>query len=1052
MPNRPINPINQNIQHTPNIDAADPLIRAIALSTPDPERAENSLAALKRERPEEFERMSENDLYRAGMLFAYSQFLANYSIQKPAALREALALVERPVDAASLEREADKLLPLSPDALTPDAASAALRDFKKRLLLRITLRDVLKTVDPVEGMKELSALADLLIERALAFARLALIEKHGEPPSEALSFIALGKLGAGELNYSSDVDLICVHSDVPGDTSGTLSPHGSRLNRISAHEYYCKLVQNAARLISQNTPEGYVYRVDLRLRPDGQRGEPALPLQAMEVYYESWGREWERLALIRARHVAGNCALGSDFINMIRPFVYRKYIDMRSIDEIRNLKKKIDAKFNENDIKRGFGGIREAEFFVQALQIVYGGKEPLLQERSLLIALHRLRQKNLVGTDDYAVLGAEYLFLRRLEHVLQMLNDLQTHTVSGDLDALARKMGFPAGKAEFVRRLALTRQNVRRIYDSLFHRPAGQPARPTNSLFDPETGDEELLARLALRGVNPEGRALHYIKTIRGAMNSFKTLQSRRLQEDIIPVFAEKALSLKNPETALKNLLKFVEILTVNTAYLEIFKGRDALIDALVGVFSQSDHLSAIIMGNMRYMEVFAGGTPVKKTLWMMRRETASVVRAGTSIAEALCVHRKMEELRLGLMFLNGKRTIVEFMRGLTKTAESALQCAMDALLPDGDGTTEKTPRGIPGEMMQAIPDGMPEEKTGGMTTVGLGKLGGREITVGSDLDVIFISASEPGSTHIKAAERLMRAMMSYTREGTAYSVDARLRPDGSKGPLVISLAGFSLYYLKKAHPWEVQALIKARAVTGAAPLRREFLRASKEVILKRGAEVTAQDIRAMRERILKEHARTTNTTARASSFTARAAVDSGGRTAADSGGRTAADSDGRTAADSDGGSAAASSSRAAAASSSRCGDAARDTDVKLDDGGIEDIDFLIQYLQLKNACQHPLLLVQSTTGAIARLSALGLIEADTGRELSHNYYFLRTVETLLRLRAGGGAAGGIGGAEKAVESAPLAAFFGLDGAEEFFSRLKSVMSRTRVIVDALLK
>jgi glutamate-ammonia-ligase adenylyltransferase len=971
MPNKPINPITQNTQNAPTITtpaAPDPLLRSIALSTPDPDRAENSLAALKRERPEEFERLGQNDLYRAGMLFAYSQFLANYSIQNPAALIEALALIDRPVDAASLAPEADALLPLDP--LDPAGVSAALRDFKKRLLLRITLRDVLKTVDPVEGMKELSALADLLIGRALAYSRLAVIEKHGKPSGEAISLIALGKLGAGELNYSSDVDLICIHSDVPGDTSGTLSPHGSRLNRISAHEYYCKLVEGASRLISQNTPDGYVYRVDLRLRPDGQRGELSLPLQAVEVYYESWGREWERLALVRARHVAGSPALGADFINMIRPFVYRKYIDLRSIEEIGGLKKKIDAKFGENDIKRGYGGIREAEFFVQALQIVYGGKEPLLQERSLLIALHRLRQKNLVGTDDYAVLGAEYLFLRRLEHVLQMLNDLQTHTVSGDLDVLARKMGFPAGKAEFTDRLTETRHGVRRIYDSLFHRPAGEPARPENSLFDPETGDEELLARLALRGFGPDGRILHYIKTIRGAMNSFKTLRSRRLQEEIIPVFAEKALSLKNPETALKNLLKFVEILTINTAYLEIFKGQDDLMDALVGVFSQSDHLSSIIMGNMRYMEVFAGGTPVKKTLSMMRRELASALRPGVSTAEALCIHRKMEELRLGLMFLNGKKPAAEFMRALTMTAESALQCALDALLP------EETP--------EAPPSGKPEEIRG-MTTVGLGKFGGREITVGSDLDVMFVSASEPGRDQIKAAERLMRAMMSYTREGTAYLVDARLRPDGSKGPLVISLSGFSRYYLEKAHPWEVQALLKARPVTGEAALRAEFMRAAGEVISRRGAEVTAEDVRAMRERIKKERAGASLVTA-------------------------------------------------------------RDTDVKLDDGGIEDIDFLIQYLQLKNAARHPALLVQGTTRAISRLTALGLLEAGAGRELSQNYYFLRTVETLFRLRADGGVGG------RAGELEPPAAFFGQAGGAEFLSHLKATMARARSIVDALLR
>jgi glutamate-ammonia-ligase adenylyltransferase len=260
------------------------------------------------------------------------------------------------------------------------------------------------------------------------------------------------------------------------------------VNRITNHEFYCKVGEELTRFLSLNTDSGFAYRVDLRLRPEGQRGDIALALRGYEMYYESWGRAWERAMLLRARPVAGDRELGDSFMKMISPFVYRKYLDFSSIDEIRKLKTRIDSTFKKGDIKRGYGGIREIEFFGQALQLIYGGREPLLREKSILKVLHRLLLKGLIGQEDYFILSDNYRFLRTLEHRLQQLNDLQTHTIpSGDaeLNALARKMGFSCREA-FLDNLETRRMKVRKIYDSLFSEQKEEPSI-SSALFAEES-------------------------------------------------------------------------------------------------------------------------------------------------------------------------------------------------------------------------------------------------------------------------------------------------------------------------------------------------------------------------------------------------------------------------------------------------------------------------------------------------------------------------------------------------------------------------------------
>ncbi|RJP50661.1 MAG: hypothetical protein C4586_05455, partial [Anaerolineaceae bacterium] len=427
-----------------------------AASTPDPERAEKNLLSFMEGNPglgDELETQARN----VAWLFSCSQFLANFCTANPGVLFRALADMEQPLDRGVLSGRLDDELAVSDNVRAKTSGihgrelgrqMSAVRRCRLEGALKIALRDILKKTDLVGVMHELSILADVIISRSLAFLRLAMNETYGDPADDAFSVIGLGKLGGEELNFSSDVDLIYVYGTEAGETSGVLSQSGVTTNRISNHEYYCKLGEWLSRFLSLTTEAGFAYRVDLRLRPEGQRGDIALALRGYEMYYESWGRAWERAMLIRARPVAGDEGLGRDFLQMIRPFVYRKYLDYSSIDEIRRLKTRIDSTFKKGDIKRGPGGIREIEFFAQALQLIYGGREPLLQERSVLKALHMLMQKSLVGQEDYGLLSDNYRFFRTLEHRLQQLNDVQTHSVpSGqkEQEILGRKMGFRDG-------------------------------------------------------------------------------------------------------------------------------------------------------------------------------------------------------------------------------------------------------------------------------------------------------------------------------------------------------------------------------------------------------------------------------------------------------------------------------------------------------------------------------------------------------------------------------------------------------------------------------
>lgn len=889
------------------------LLKDATEATPDPERALKNLSAFLDENPSRADELQLH-IRSCALLFSCSQFLANYAVAHPDILFAVLQDLELPADRESLSAALQEKLAATgelhqqaPRSQTLEPFMRAVREFRMREMLRIMLRDVLKKADLVVTMHELSFLADVIITHAYDVIRRSLAETYGTPDNDAFTVIALGKLGGEELNFSSDVDLIFVYGTEAGETTGILTEQGITKNRITNHEYYCKTGETMNRFLSLNTETGFAYRVDLRLRPEGQRGDIALALRGYEMYYESWGRAWERAMLLRARPVAGDMALGREFMETIRPFVYRKYLDFSSIEEIKGLKTRIDAAFKKGDIKRGYGGIREIEFFAQALQLIYAGREPLLRERSTLKVLHLLLQKGLIGQEDYSVLSDNYRFLRTLEHRIQQVNDIQTHTLPSaeqELNALARKMGF-SGRVEFTEALDQRRTGVRAIYTSLFAEQAGVPSL-SGTVFDEDLGDAEMREYLSDAGFRDPDKAVRNIKSIQYSISNFQTLRGRRLLSEILPLFVDSALKTIAPDAALNHLQSFAQLLSTNESYVEVFSRNRELIGMLTYAFSQSEYLSKMLMGKPRYLEMIGWEEGLRKSLNGLLNEIHAGVAEGNSVQDTVRIVKKREEIRLGLFFLRKKVRITDVIKGLNRTAEAVLSASLEQI----------------------------PESPGDMTVIGFGKFGGREITFNSDLDIIFVCRDEVTQLHTRAAEKLLRMLASYTKEGIAYRVDTRLRPDGSKGPLVSSVEGFRDYYCTGAAFWEFQALLKARPVAGDVRTGLAFLSLARETLVSRQEKILASDIRQMRERIMKELSRE-----------------------------------------------------------------AEGYDVKLGPGGIEDIEFAVQYLQLDNCRRHPSLLVQETLKAITRLRDASVLARADADLLRTSYIFYRTLESFLRLR-----------------------------------------------------
>ncbi len=882
---------------------------------PDPERAKHNIESFLEHNPGYRDRLKIYEREIA-LLFSHSQFLANFAVSHPEKLFIALENLDLKVRENTMRQELTEMLILCDDL---SKAMQGLRVFKRSKLLHITLRDILVLQDTQSVLYDLSTLAEVILSVSLAYLIGLHCNRYGDMEGNPIAVIGLGKLGARELNYSSDVDLIFVYKE-DKDSAGVVSPNGSIINRLSASEYYSKLVEEYTRLLSKITDDGFVYRVDLRLRPQGQKGPVAMSLRAYEDYYESWGQMWERAALLRASPVAGDFALGKDFCDMIKPFVFRRYLDTETIRAIRDMKSQVEhlkADTVSRDIKRGYGGIREIEFFIQIFQLLYGGREPLLRERSTLVLIHRLLEKRLIGHEDYKRLSEGYLFLRTLENRLQQANDLQTHslpTSDRELLIIARKMGFSNGDT-FMSFLDELRTSVRAIYDSLLVSEDTQSidlGLLDNYFWDADSPIEHLIMQeLKETAIIDKHRAIYCLMKIKNSMHSFQTIRGRRLMEQIVPRFVKAAIKSPNPDRALARLIDLCQVFANNESYLEAVIKKEGIVPELIFVLSQSEYLSRLIISKAEYLDALLLGAIKRPSLYGFNKELA-LSSANYTDSSAIRVFKKKKEITLGTAFLAKRIEIESLMRGLSYTAEAVLQALQSRVFGKGHFKMGNNPIAI----------------------IAYGKLGGREIGFNSDLDIVFVTASEPANYDTRACQTLLRELMTYTKEGYLYKFDTRLRPDGSKGMLVISLEALRTYYLDTARAWELQALVKARPVGVLNPVAHKFMALRQEVLIRRFHEVTKSDVLAMRDRICKELSKDTEGS----------------------------------------------------------------MDLKLGRGGIKDIEFVTQYLQISHSKRYPSLLCQGTVNALKRLGRLGIIDEQEARSIKDSYQFLRTIEVLQRL------------------------------------------------------
>ncbi|MDH4163531.1 MAG: bifunctional [glutamate--ammonia ligase]-adenylyl-L-tyrosine phosphorylase/[glutamate--ammonia-ligase] adenylyltransferase [Nitrospirota bacterium] len=894
-------------------------------------------------------------------LFGASRFLSSYAISIADATLVRLsdpAYLAAPAEHELLEKRLSGLLA----GLSREGdILQAMRRFRKDEMLRIGLRDLLGMADLSETVSELSALAEVTLQAAYAWADENLTKRYGTPGTEdadgrrssvGFAIIGMGKLGGGELNFSSDVDLMYVYG-AEGETEGVVNEDGARTNRITNHQYFIKLGEMVSSAIGRNTEEGFVFRVDLRLRPEGQRGPLAQSLSGYEIYYESWGQTWERSALIKARRVAGDEVVGQEFEGRILPFIYRKYLDFSSIAEIRDMKQKINREVQlkgktHRDVKLGYGGIREIEFLVQALQLIYGGRDRTLRERGTMKALHILSQKGLLTYEETRDLLKAYVFLRTVEHRLQMLNDLQTQTLptaDAELRTLARRTGYLRTGSEttdLLRDYHEHARKVRNIYDQLLDQPNAPGEAPEKQdfsiLLEPDTTEQEAIEVLGRYGFRDTRKAHRNITLLReGQAFTHQTPRSRRAFVELFPQLFREVVGSPDPDMALNHLEAYLGAQGSWDSFQSVMRQDPRTLPVLVSVFGSSEYFSRMLVRTPALVEDHADATAAGGSIGAMacRRNLQEAIDKAVTITDkldALRYFKKREELHIGMADLSGSLPPRQVWKALSRLAEACLSAALRLAVVETQkrygGSSEN------GEFP-------------GLAVAAAGKLGGREIIYGSDLDILFVYDETralpppPGLTvfeHMsRVAEKVISYLTSMTREGAAYRVDTRLRPTGQKGPLVQSIEAFRTYFTGQAETWERQALISLRATAGDTVVGSRLEDILRDLIYRNSEPAAlAADVRNMRKRMQTELAK----------------------------------------------------------------EDANQYDIKQGVGGLVDIDFTAQYLLLLHGREHARLKAPGTINALKGLQKERLLSTEDARTLINAYVFLRMLESRMRIVA----------------------------------------------------
>ena len=753
-----------------------------------------------------------------------------------------------------------------------------------------------------------------------------------------LFVLGMGKLGARELNYSSDIDLMVFYDRerVRGDDDEAI------------HNRFVRIVRDLVQIFEDRTADGYVFRTDLRLRPDPGITPLAMSVTVAETYYASVGQNWERAAMLKARPVAGDREAGQLFLNRIRPFIWRRHLDFAAIQDIHSIKRQITAHrgggkvaIKGHNIKLGRGGIREIEFIAQTLQLIWGGREPALRVAPTCDALRRLADAGKLERAVADDLIASYRFLRTLEHRLQMVDDKQTHSLpdsDAGIAAIAAFMGYDDAKsftAELEKRLRAVEKRYAGLFETAPALTGPEGEAPGNLVFTGGENDPETMQTLKRMGFADPGSIADRVRSWHhGRFRAMRSARSREIMTELVPVLLAAFARTAEPDQAFARFDQFLGQLPAGVQLLSLLQSNPEVLDLLADILGSAPMLAEQLARNPVLLDSvlysgFASEAPARLAL---EEELDEMLRRAEDFQDTLDLCRRWSndhKFHLGVRMLRGQTDAHEAGPALTDLAEIAIARLHGRVAADFAAVHGR----VPGAEL---------------AVVALGKLGGREMTVGSDLDLIFIYGDAKAETSdgkkplptpvyfARLSQRFITALTAPTAEGALYHVDMRLRPSGNQGPIASSLEGFRKYQEGDAWTWEHMALTRARPIAGPPALTEAIAAATRAVLTrKRDPVKLVKDVAEMRERVARE-------------FRTRDIFD-----------------------------------------------------VKYARGGLLDCDFIAQYLQLFHAHDHPSVLDTNTCAALEKLAAAGLIARPAATELIGAAAMWHRIQGLLRLTAG---------------------------------------------------
>jgi glutamate-ammonia-ligase adenylyltransferase len=900
----------------------------------DPARARRTLEALAEKG---FVAAPEHAPLLAGA-FGNSPYLARIAIREPEFLQGVLQTGSR----AALDRIMADVAAVAA-CESPADAMAPLRCAKRQAALAIALADISGEWNVDDVTQALSAFADacarasvrLLLKQAAIGTELEHRSPQELEQETGLVVLAMGKHGAGELNYSSDIDLIVFYD----------AERFPFRKRGDARAAAVDIVKGLVRLLSETTADGYVFRVDLRLRPDAGATQVAISTEAAEAYYESLGQNWERAAMIKARAIAGDPTSVAAFLKAIEPFVWRRNLDYAAIEDIHSIKRQIHAHEGHGEIavaghnvKLGRGGIREIEFFVQTQQLILGGRNPALRPRRTLDALSALRHRGLVAVNTAGELAEAYLFLRKLEHRLQMIEDEQTHTIPDSDDGLAHIacfMGFETVET-FSAAVRGRLETVQQHYARLFEREADLSAQSGSLVFTGVEDDPETLATLQALGFRDAHHVAHAVRGWHhGRIRATRSPRARELLTKLIPPLLDSLAASADPDAAFAQFDRFVSRLSAGVSLFSMLLANPQLLKLIADICGSAPRFADHLARSPKVLDAlldpdFIGGLPDRAAL---DRDLSVQLTAADDYEGKLDAARRFSReanFRVGVQIVEGTIDSAAAGAAFTDIAEAVIA-------------------GVMPEVEQELAQQAGHVLGGAFAVVAMGKLGGREMTATSDLDLIFVYDTPAGVDHSggskplplpvyygRLAQRLIAALTVHTTEGGLYDVDMRLRPTGNKGPVAVSLEAFARYHAGEAWTWERMALTRARVLSGGDHLRGEVEGVIQSALTaQRDLDALKRDVREMRARLATE-------------FPAKGPWD-----------------------------------------------------LKFAPGGLVDLEFIAQYMQLREAPRDAAVLDVSTLGALAKLASTGALEPADARDLIDAAQLQQTLQQVLRVALG---------------------------------------------------